>query len=530
MYNAINYRNSKFQVLNERGAVVSDDLRVRLKDYLDNEDFLEELSVKLAGLEDGETTDSSVLQIDTKEWGFIGDDVLHIKADMSDPNSPKYEMYLTNAEFTFGDVDISLAAKILHQSTKDPVVGGVIGKVGNYIGSIFGQGDPGDDGTDEEKLIGVAAALASIAKDKHLDPKIYFDALDKEYKGKYGESLEDILETEFSGRAEAIALNVFRRTISSSTSRGVNLGSILLDIGLTIATFGGSTAAQASVKATSAATRLATKSKAIMNATRLGRGVVSFTKGVGGVISRLPGFSKLAKSVQATHLGKEIKVGMEVSYKDGKTMSAHKVLGISEAGVQLQHLKGTKAIFTTASSDFLLSVSPGLANKVLTAAKITPTKAGMLLATKKAAEVGNNLGAETSAAGATGWGTFTEVMGWYDTLAADPQAYIDSVKLQGEAELAEAIYDLKEGTGFWGNTTNQEELAMALIITSMTSEAAVRVKEEYTKLDGGSVSAVLADELGGDMGDFASVWWNVISGGKLSTNTAAIKTRINQKP
>jgi len=529
MYNATNYKNSKFQVLNERGAVVSDDLRVRLKDYLDNEDFLEELSAKLSGLEDGETTDSSVLQIDTKEWGFIGDDVLHITADMSDPKSPKYEMYLTNKEFAFGDVDISLAAKILRQSTKGDL--GVFGTINNNIGSLVGLGDPGDDGTDEEMLVGVAGALASIAKDKHLDPKIYFDALDEKYISLYSESLEDAIETEFSGRAEAVALNMFRRNISASTSRGVNLGSILLDIGLTIATFGGSTAGQASLKGATVTANVVSKGKKVANA----------TKGVGGVLARIPGFSKLTSAVQLRNLRKAVKVGDTVQHTYKGEMVAHKVMAIGNGasgtvnGVQLTRVankaKGIKSgTFAVGASDFLMKTSPGLANKILQFAKITPTKAATLAATKKVAEFGDNIQSGTSAADASGFGKFSEVMGWYDTLAADPQAYIDSVKLQGEEELASMIYELKEGTGFWGNTTNQEELAMALIITSMTAEAAVRVKEEYSKLTGGSVDAVLADELGGDMGTLASTWWKVISGGEAPTDVKSIKSRINQKP
>jgi hypothetical protein len=530
MYNVNNYKNN---VLNEQAAVISDDLKVRMKQYLDNEDFLEILSAKFADLEDGEVTTSQELQIDTAEYGFIGDDILHIRVDKSDLKAPRFEMWLMNEAFIFGDVDMDLTAQILHQSTKGDL--GIVGTGLNYLGSLVGLGDPGDDGTDEEKLIGVAAALGSIARDKHIDPKVYFDKLAEVYKKKFGVSLVSILETEFSGRAEAAALNTFRRDISANVARGVSLPSILGDIVLTIATFGIGTAAAASVRGTSVAARLASKGTKIAKATKVGRGAIKGVKGVKGVISRIPGFSRLAPGIQATHLGKVIKVGQTVKHTYKGKMVAHKVVAIGGKvnGVQLARIadkakKIPAGTFATSGGDFLMNVTPGLANKVLTLAKINPTKAGLALAAKKAGEVGDGVGG-TSAAGATGFGKAMEVMGYYDTLTADPGEYIADIKDTDSASLASMIYDLKEGTGFWGNTTNQEELAMALIVTSLSAEGATRTKDEYEKLDGGSVSAVLADELGGDMGMFAKYWWNAIAGADLDANTAAIKARINQK-
>jgi hypothetical protein len=531
MYNVNNYIDRNYQMLNERGATVSDDFNVRLKQYLDNEDLLEELSGKFALLEDDESTTSIDMMIDTKEYGFIGDDILHVRADRSDPNSPKFIVWLMSDEIIFGDVDMDLAAQILKQSTKGDL--GVVGTGLNYLGSLIGIGDPGDDGTDEEKLIGVAAALGSIARDKHVDPKLYFDKLATVYKGKFGESVENVLETEFSGRAEAAALNTFRQPISSSVSRGVNLPSILGDIVLTIATWGTGTAAMAAFRGTRVAVgagRVVTKTVKIGS---------KLLRGPKAVIARIPGFSKLGRAAQATHLGKAVKVGETVNHTYKGALVPHKVMAIGDGtagavnGVQLMRIankakKIPAGTFAVGSADFLVGASPKLANKILDLAKINATKTGIALAAKKTAEAGNAAGAV--AAGEKSWGaSAAEVMGYYDSLSADPNEYIAGLAEQDSASLASMIYDLKEGTGFFGNTTNQEELAMALIVTSLSAEGATRTKEEYTKLDGGSIAAVLEDELGGDLGMFAKLWWNAISG-ELDAKSAAIKARINQKP
>jgi len=539
MYNISNYKNK----LNEKSsAVVASDLKDRLKQYLDNEDFLEELSGFLINLEDGEATNSIELNLDTRSHGFLEDDILNIRVDKSDIKSPKFIMWIMNDAFAFADVDIDIAAAIFKHSTKGGL--GTIGTGLNFLGSLVGLGDAGDDGTNEEELIGLAGAIGSIARDKHIDPKIYFDKLDLVYKQKYGKSITSELNTEFSGRAEAVALNTFRREIEPSIARGVNLPSILLDIALAAASFGTGTAAIAAVKGTSSATRIAsaaTKAGSVAKSTKVGSGIIKVGSktltGSKAVISRIPGFSKLTSTVQATHLEKVVKVGDVVKHRRSITVAGkkvmttvdHTIVSIGKQGVVLKPPTGQ--IFNVTASNFLLTTTPELANNVLNVAKISATTAGLALATKKAVDLGDSAGDNNSPDSAGMVATAAEVMGWYDTLTSDPAKYIaDIIDIDEEDKgttLASMLMDLKDGTGFWGNTTDQEELAMALIITSISPEGADSINSEYSKLDiEMNVGSLLSDELGGDLGKFATYWWNAISGDTLNASATSIKTRL----
>ena len=103
-------------------------------------------------------------------------------------------------------------------------------------------------------------------------------------------------------------------------------------------------------------------------------------------------------------------------------------------------------------------------------------------------------------------------MGWYDNLAADPNAFINTTKNQGAQDLASMLLEFKQGSGFFGNTTNQEECAMALLITGLSPEMAKEVSAEYKKIDKETVYAVLDDELGGDQAIFAKTYWTACTG------------------
>ncbi len=506
MYNIEKYKSRK---INEQAAVISDDYDERLKDYLGDEDLLEVLSDALKTLEHGETTTTKELAIDTKSYGVLDGDVIHIEVDKLDPKDTKFTMWVVNDEYVFDGVDMTKAAGYFNQSLKGDL--GVVGTIGNYLGSLVGLGDAGDDGTDEDKLIGVAGALGAIAVEKRLDPKVYFDALASEVGNISGK-----LETEFSGRAEATALNLFRREVPSSWTRGTNLGSILGDIALTIGTLGMGTIANVSLKGGAAATRVASTGSKIAKSTKVGRGIIkagdATLKGVKGVVSRIPGWKKLAGSAKATHLGKELKAGSTLMYKRGNKMVKHKVLRISDKGVQLRPLTGAnKTPFTTNADSFIVNIQPGIANKILNTAGVNATAAGMALATKKAGDLGD--------ANADSSPGFTEIMGWYDSTTADPSNYIAGVQDADGETLAQMLVDLKAGTGFWGNTTDTEELQIALIITSLTPKGAKDVQTEYETLDPGfKVYDVLADELGGDMGQMAKVWWAALTGDGASNH------------
>lgn len=505
--------------VNEQAAVISDNPNDRLKQYLDNEDLLEKLSAILADLEDGEQSTHIDLQISGKDYGILDDDILHVKVDKSDPNSPKFTMWVMNEEFMFGDVDLELAANMLYQAGQE---GNALTYVGNAIGSLFGYGDAGDAGTDEDTVAGIAGAIASIARDKDVDPNIYFDKMAEHFKKKHG-SLVNFLEEEFSGNAEAVALNVYRQPISDSWTRGFSLGSLLGDIALTIGTFGIGTFAKGAFKGANAVGKTLKYAGAGSKAVKTGS---TATKGA-KYIGKLTGaWNKLSKGLRSAKFKKAFKVGDEVKYINAKGVEEiHKVTSYTNGANGLMIKLGNNTPVYVDNLVASTGKAGGLA--VSSLAKVLPSTAtkvaaGAGLAAKKGEEITMN-------ADASGLEVAGEILGWYDSLAADPSQEIAQVKQSTPQALAEQILQLKNGSGIWGNTTNQEELMMALIITSVTHEAAAQIEEEYNKLDpnAGGVLAVLKDELGGDEGLLAQTYWAGCLG-LDDPNISKAKARINK--
>jgi hypothetical protein len=487
--------------INEQTAVISDDMQDRLRDYLNDDDFIEKLSSKLKNLEDGDITNILDLKISPKEFGILEDDVINIRVDKSDSDNPKFYLWIMSDKHLFDDVDLESAASILYQSGKGS---SGIGYVGNLLGSLVGAGDAGDDGTDEESLMGVSGALAIISRNKGVDPKVYFDRLAKVFSEKYGESIDNFLETEFSGRAEVAALNTFRRDIPESIARGVNLPNILLDIATTMLTFGVGTAARAATKGISAGTKTLKYAKGADRAKKAAKASNVFSKAWNG----------LSKGIGVLRFKKSYPVGSTVKYitKGGQEIAAT-VTKYSGKGantlVQLNNM--------TPVSISNLATNAGKAGGVSLSAMapILPktATAGMIAAS----------GSKINPEGVN----IAEIMGWYDTLTSDPDSYVKNISKKTTKDLAQMILDLKNGSGFWGNTTNQEELAMTLIITSLTPSGAKEVNNAYKKIDpASSVASVLEDELGGDMGDFAKSWWSACIG-EPSDKAKSIKERIS---
>ena len=504
MYYNLNdiYRNYGSRIV-EQAATLSGDADARLKQYLEDDELIEYLAGELDGLEAGTDVE---LEISNEEYGIAPDDKIYARLNVLDDGKTNFTMWIMNDEVLYGGIDFDAAATLLYQAGNE---GSAVGYVGNILGALVGAGDPGDAGTDEETVVSVAGAMAAIAAERGVDPEPYYKKLSDVFNSKYG-SMVDFLETEFSGAAESVALSTFRQPVSQSTLRGLNMGSIVLDLGLTLATFGGGAAIGNILRSAGAG------AKGVIGSTRVGSKLLT---GVKGVLSRLPGWSKLAGSTRATYLGQSIKAGETINYvtKTGKNagkVKPTKVLEIMEDGVKLEQTIGKKvSTFTASHSDFVLGVDPGLANKILNAANLSATQTGLALAGKKASEIAD-FSRDEIGQGDTPWlGTAAEFMGWYDTLKADPSSYVKSLEDQDAATLAEEILNLKKGTGIFGNTTDKEELAMALIITSLTPDAAKKVAAEYNKIDPSmSVYAVLEDELGGDLGMFAKAYWSACTG------------------
>jgi hypothetical protein len=521
MYYNLNdiYRNYGSRIV-EQAATLSADADARLKQYLEDDELIEYIAGELAGLEAGADVE---LEINNADYGIAPEDKIYARINTLEDGKTNFTMWIMNDEVIYGGIDFNAAATLLYQAGNE---GGAVGYLGNLLGTLVGAGDPGDSGTDEETVVSVAGAMAAIAAERGVDPELYYKKLTEVFNAKYG-SMVDFLETEFSGAAESVALSTFRQPISQSVARGLNVGSILLDLGLTIATLGGGTAIGSAIRGGAAGV------KGAVAATRVGSKVLTGAK---GVLSRLPGWSKLAGSARATYLGKSIKAGETINYvtKTGKNVgkvNPTKVLELTENGVKLQQTVGKNAItFTASHSDFVLGLDPGLANKVLDAANLSATQTALALAGKKASEIADFSRDEIGQGDAPWLGTAAEFMGWYDTLKADPSSYIESLQDQDAATLAEEILNLKKGTGIFGNTTDKEELAMALIITSLTPDSAKKVAAEYNKIDPSmSVYAVIEDELGGDLGMFAKAYWSACTGegayvGPVSNIVSKIKS------
>lgn len=523
MYNAKLYANIKNygNYLVEQSAELSTDLNERLKQYLQFDGLVDVLSEKLQVLEDGEEVELDGLQ----DQGVDPEDKIYVRVDKSDVKNPKFTLWIMNEEYMFGGIDFNLAANILYQAGQE---GNAITYTLNNIGTLFGLGDPGDAGTDEESVVGIMGAMVMLAKEKGLDPKLYFDKLKEAFESRHG-SLVDFLETEFSGRAEAAALCAFRQPVESSVTRGLNMGQILFDIGLTIGTLGGGTVAKTALQGAAGAGRAIRYTKAAAATARTAEGAASATKlgralqKMRSVFRLLPKSDKIAKMQKAFPVGSKLKyltgTGKELdaivdSYKGGKVfLKGTNGAFIGPSGIQIANL---------ANETSKVSLAAGSLAKIIPSAKVS---AGILAGDKTIGAIDAVDDGMPEEPGIVAKGA--EIMNWYDTVTADPNLYVASLYGQGPAALADKILSLKKGSGFFGNTTNQEELCLALITISLTPDGAAEVQKEYQKLAGEKVYPVLDDELGGDLGLFAKAYWSACTGeGNLAALSSGMLGRI----
>ena len=387
----------------------------------------------------------------------------------------------------------------------------------------------GDAGTDEDTIVAAAAALHQIAHEKSVDAMLYFDKLDDIYSSKYGESLKDMLETEFSGRAEVSALQAYRREITPSVLRGMNPLMILGDIALTIVTLGGSSAFMAGVRGgTGAAKAVSGAGKVTRAGAALARGSFAIGKGVGSA-ARITKMSKLFAKLEKGFKLRALKAGGIVpgktykwisttgkSVKKGATpnIGTAKLISFSDDGATAFVAYSTKAKGATFADDAtgVATSMSKLYTQLMPKTQVAVATAGKLAAPATIAAMHADAGGTEAAEEASLMGKGAEIMGWYDTQTADPRAYIEAQKGAAATGLAEIIFDLKKGSGLFGNTTNQEELLMALTVLSLDGEGAKEVQAQYKRLDGTNVYAVLDDELGGDMAMFAKAHWTACTG------------------
>ena len=499
-------------------AVISNDLNSRLKGYLDNEELLTQLAEILAAKPDGEYM---IDEIDPAKYGILKDDKLYVKVDKSDAKAPKFFMWIMNDEFLWGDINMDIAANLLKAAGEGTgfTERGIIGS----ISSFFGGNSSGDAGTDEDTVAAIAGAFAQIAAEKSVDPQMYFDKLDEVFKSKYSMSIKEFMEKEFGGYGEVVSCNAYRRAISPDTMRGLNPWTILGDVALTIVTFGGSAAFTASLKGANIASAAAKAGK-LAQTTKLATASAALGKGV-KAIANISGlskvFSKLDKVRKVTALEKAgVKIGTELPFATRTGTGATRTMKIesfADDGVQMSYKlssgRWVKNPALTSWDNVITQLSPGTATSVLTAAGVNLTTKGLVAASAVGAL--DNAQQDTPA-GSSEPGLVAkagEVMGYYDTLAADPNAYIENAKQQGASDIASMLLDLKNGSGLLGNTTAQEECCIALLITGLTPEMAKQVSVEYAKIDiKSTIYSVLDDELDGELAVFAKAFWTGCTG------------------
>jgi len=481
--------------INEQVAVISDDMKERLRQYLENDSFLEKLSDLFLDLDDGETTTSTELQISGKKFGIMEKDIIHVRVDKSDDKSPKFYMWVMNEDHMYDGVDFQRAAELLWRSGQG---GGALGAVGNAIGALVGAGDAGDAGTQDDDLMGIAGALCKIAGERSIDPVVYFNKLSKTFSESKGESLVEFLETEYSGRAEAAILNMFRQKVDPSWERGTNLGAILLDIGITAATLGMGTFASASLKGVGAGAKLVHTTSKLGSAT--------------GIINKLRmAFQGLKPAVQIARFQKIFAKGKVITYMNkSNVLVTSTVHGFKNSGKVIQLIdKGSKTPYAIDVVNLVANAGRAGGLGANSLAKLVPTTAVKLAAGAGAVVADGDVSGDGNGLEIAG-----EVMGWYDTMTADPNAYLEDLVGKSEDNLANMIWELSEGTGIWGNTTNKEELAIALIITSLTPGSAKKVQTAFADLETESrtIHSILVDELGGNLEDIATTWWSACTG------------------
>lgn len=512
------------QRLYEQGpAVISSDLQARLKGYLSDASLLNALAKELDKYTDGEY---ELGYLSKKEYGIMDGDRLFVKVDKSDAKDPKFYMWILNDQYIFGDIDMELAAKLLSAAGVGTNFSerGLIGAIGSFV-----SGGGEDSGTDEESIAAISGAFAQIAAEKSLDPQIYYDKLGEIFQEKYDKSIATFLEEEFSGYAESVALNAFRQKIEPSVWRGINPWAILGDVALSLTGAGlvskafslgmkGARVASGASKATKAAK--AGKSGATL--TKAGKALAKITE-------KSAKFAKLSNKKKQAALAKAgIKKGAKIKWKHGsKGMIPHKVISTKNGVVKLQALSGSKNTFAVGygnvgqGAELITKTTPAMAKAILDSSGLNVKLAALTAAVAKKGEEhaeGEGLGAK--AAGA---------LGYYDSQKADPSAFIENAKNQGASDIASMLLDLKNGSGLFGNTTNQEEGSIALLVTGLIPEMVKKVSAEYKKLDSKmDAYSVLDDELGGDMAIIAKAYWTGCTGEGEQYKAAInnIRTRI----
>lgn len=499
----------------------SEDESERIKQYLDsNTNLLSDIDNLYQTVQDG-TVSEVYLELDSSKYQVLGGDEFNIIIDKSDPNAPRISISIENEKILLAGMDLSVAAGYVYKSMDGA-------------------------GTYEDMYSGALAAITKILVDKNTSQRgqqRVFDIFNNKVFGtKYeGDTLTSWIDGDFDGRAEACAMALARVPIPKSMTRGINWGTIGLDIVLMAIPYVGPYVA-ASIKGgmigargASLTAKLMAKTKKIKDAAK----VVGKTKAVQKMIAAGKVFGKITprlknawKGLSAAARLKYTKLIMPIGKKLKWLVGGKN--GTKEVDVIVKTYKTNKAnkqIVVLQRLDKAGNPAPGAITPLLSNFMATAGKAGgptMGTATKLATgaglvgiskgETGNIDGNPTvdPATGGTGpvdpmfdvWNP-AELMGYYDQATADPAKAISQYKNLAAGELASALHDAMDG---W--TDNSDELAIALMVLSMDKQTAVAVKKEYERMYPGTnfYNDVVGEELESDMEEIVGNYWAALTG------------------
>jgi len=506
--------------LNEQAvapAAFSDDTNERIKQYLDaNENLLTDIDTVYQTVADG-TVKEVFIELDSSKYSVLSGDEFNMIIDKSDPDAPKISISIENEKLLLAGVDLDAAAGYVYKS-------------------MDGMG------TYEDMYSGALAAITKILIDKGVSQRgqqRVFDIFNNRAFGtKFeGESLDDWIDGDFDGRAEACAMALAKRPIPKSMTRGVNWGTIGLDILLLAVPYvgpmvsaslkGASTAA----RGTKLAAKLLTKQKKIKNVATYVKKTKAVQKmiGAGKIFTKIT--PKIANAWKALSAAAKLKytklvmpVGKNVKWitKGGKEVNVIvKTYKLNKAGKQVVVLQRvTKAgelapgAIVPLVSNFMATAGKAGGPAMSTATKLA-VGAGLVGLSK--GETGNLDGTPTGDPVTGGqveddmfnvWNP-AELMGYYDQSAADPEKAMAQFKNLAAGELASRLHDAMDG---W--TDNSDELAIALMVMSMDKQIAIDTKTAYEKAYPGTnfYNDVIANELESDMEQIVGNYWAALTG------------------
>lgn len=506
--------------LNEQAnapTAFSEDTNERIKQYLDaNENLLSDIDAVYQTVPDG-TVKETFIELDSNKYAVLSGDEFNMIIDKSDANAPKISISIENEKLLLAGVDLDAAAGYVYKS-------------------MDGMG------TYEDMYSGALSAITKVLIDKGVfqrgQQRVFDIFNNKAFGTKFeGESLDDWIDGDFDGRAEACAMALAKRPIPKSMTRGINWGTIGLDILLLAVPVVGPMVsaslkgASTGVRGTKLAAKLLAKQKKIRNAANYVKQTKAVQKmiGAGKIFTKItPRISNAWKALSAAAKLKYTKlvmpIGKNVKWitKGGKEVNVIvKTYKLNKAGKQVVVLQRvTKAgelapgAIVPLVSNFMATAGKAGGPAMSTATKLA-VGAGLVAVSK--GETGDLDGDPTGEAAPepsndliddTGFNP-AEMMGYYDAQAADPAKAIAQYKNLAAGELASRLHDAMEG---W--TDNSDELAIALMVMSMDKQVALDTKAAYEKAYPGTnfYNDVIGNELESDMEQIVGNYWAAITG------------------